>query len=31
MPALPLASTGKVDRVALRRLALDHRQVETEA
>lgn len=31
MPALPLASTGKVDRVALRRLALEHRQVETKA
>ena len=31
MPALPLASTGKVDRVALRRLALEHRRVETNA
>ena len=31
MPALPLASTGKVDRVALRRLALEHRRVETKA
>ena len=29
MPELPLASTGKVDRVALRRLALEHLQVET--
>jgi len=31
MPELPLASTGKVDRVALRRLALEHRQMETKA
>jgi acyl-CoA synthetase (AMP-forming)/AMP-acid ligase II len=31
LPELPLASTGKVDRVALRRLALQHRQVETKA
>jgi long-chain acyl-CoA synthetase len=31
MPELPLASTGKVDRVALRRLALDHRKTETKA
>ena len=31
MPELPLASTGKVDRVALRRLALEHLQVETKA
>jgi acyl-CoA synthetase (AMP-forming)/AMP-acid ligase II len=30
MPELPLASTGKVDRVALRRLALEHLQVETK-
>ena len=29
MPALPLASTGKVDRVALRRLALQHRKMES--
>jgi len=31
MPELPLASTGKVDRVALRRLALQHLQMETKA
>jgi acyl-CoA synthetase (AMP-forming)/AMP-acid ligase II len=31
LPELPLASTGKVDRVALRRLALEHRQMETKA
>jgi len=31
MPELPLASTGKVDRVALRRLALEHRQMEAKA
>jgi len=31
MPELPLASTGKVDRVALRRLALLHLQMETKA
>ena len=31
MPALPLASTGKVDRAALRRLALEHLQMETKA
>ena len=31
MPELPLASTGKVDRVALRRLALERRQMETKA
>ena len=31
MPELPLASTGKVDRVALRRLALEHRQMESTA
>ena len=31
MPELPLASTGKVDRVALRRLALEHLQMETTA
>jgi acyl-CoA synthetase (AMP-forming)/AMP-acid ligase II len=30
IPELPLASTGKVDRVALRRLALEHLQVETK-
>jgi long-chain acyl-CoA synthetase len=28
---LPLASTGKVDRVALRRRALEHRQIEAKA
>jgi long-chain acyl-CoA synthetase len=28
---LPLASTGKVDRVTLRRLALEHLQVETKS
>lgn len=28
---LPLASTGKVDRVALHRLALEHRQMEARA
>jgi acyl-CoA synthetase (AMP-forming)/AMP-acid ligase II len=28
---LPLASTGKVDRVALRRRALEHRQMEAKA
>jgi long-chain acyl-CoA synthetase len=31
MPELPLASTGKVDRVALRRLALEHRKMESTA
>ncbi len=31
MPELPLASTGKVDRVALRQLALEHRGMETKA
>ncbi len=31
MPELPLASTGKVDRVALRRLALQHLHMETKA
>jgi long-chain acyl-CoA synthetase len=31
MPELPLASTGKVDRGALRRLALEHRQMERKA
>ena len=31
MPELPLASTGKVDRVALRRLALHHLHLETKA
>jgi acyl-CoA synthetase (AMP-forming)/AMP-acid ligase II len=31
MPELPLASTGKVDRVALRRRALEHRQMERKA
>jgi acyl-CoA synthetase (AMP-forming)/AMP-acid ligase II len=31
LPELPLASTGKVDRVALRRLALQHCQVESKA
>jgi long-chain acyl-CoA synthetase len=31
MPELPLASTGKVDRVVLRRLALEHRQMERKA
>jgi long-chain acyl-CoA synthetase len=31
MPELPLASTGKVDRVALRRLALERRQMERSA
>jgi hypothetical protein len=31
MPALPLASTGKVDRAALRRVALEHIQVEAKA
>jgi len=30
LPELPLASTGKVDRVALRRLALERRQMETK-
>ena len=30
MPELPLASTGKVDRVALRRLALQHLHMETK-
>jgi len=31
MPTLPLASTGKVDRAALRRVALEHIQVEAKA
>ena len=31
VPELPLASTGKVDRVALRRLALQHLHMETKA
>jgi long-chain acyl-CoA synthetase len=31
VPELPLASTGKVDRVALRRLALEHLQLESTA
>jgi acyl-CoA synthetase (AMP-forming)/AMP-acid ligase II len=31
MPALPLASTGKVDRVALRRLALERIEMEAKA
>jgi long-chain acyl-CoA synthetase len=31
MAELPLASTGKVDRVTLRRLALQHLQMETKA
>jgi len=31
MPELPLATTGKIDRVALRRLALEHRHMETKA
>jgi len=31
VPELPLASTGKVDRVALRRLALEHGQMEAKA
>ena len=31
MPELPLAATGKVDRVALRRLALEHRHLEANA
>jgi long-chain acyl-CoA synthetase len=31
MPELPLASTGKVDRVALQRLALQHLHMETKA
>jgi acyl-CoA synthetase (AMP-forming)/AMP-acid ligase II len=31
MPELPLASTGKVDRVALRQLALQHLHMETKA
>ncbi len=30
MPELPLASTGKVDRVVLRRLALQHLHMETK-
>src|SRR5215467_7298651 len=30
LPELPLASTGKIDRVALRRLALERRQMETK-
>ena len=30
VPELPLASTGKVDRVALRRLALEHGQMEAK-
>jgi len=31
VPELPLGSTGKVDRVALRRLALKHREMEAKA